>query len=34
MLNALHLLWICPLTAFFGFAVCAVLTIAKDGGLE
>lgn len=33
MLNALHLLWICPLAAAVGFALCAVLTIAKQGGI-
>lgn len=30
MINALHLLWICPLCAAIGFAVCAVLSMAKD----
>ena len=29
-MNHLHLLWIVPLSAAFGFAVCAVLTIAKE----
>lgn len=29
-MNLLHLLWIVPLAASFGFAVCAVLTIAKE----
>lgn len=29
-MNALHLLWIVPLSAAFGFAACAVLTIAKE----
>ena len=29
MMNALHLLWIVPLSACFGFAVCAVLTAAS-----
>lgn len=33
-MNVLHLLWIVPLSACFGFAVCAVLTAAKDGGHE
>lgn len=31
-MSALHLLWIAPLATSFGFAVCAVLTIGKDGG--
>ena len=26
MINALHLLWIVPLAASFGFVVCAVLS--------
>lgn len=29
-MNILHLLWIVPLSACFGFAVCAVLTAGKD----
>lgn len=29
MINALHLLWIVPLSANFGFALCAVLTAAS-----
>ena len=29
MINALHLLWIVPLSASFGFAVCAVLTVGS-----
>lgn len=31
MIHALHLLWIVPLSASFGFAVCAVLTVGKEG---
>lgn len=31
MINALWLLLIVPASAFFGFAVCAVLSMAKDG---
>lgn len=27
-MNILHLLWIVPLSATFGFALCACLTIA------
>ena len=30
MINAWHLLWIIPLSAFFGFMACAVLTVAKQ----
>ena len=30
MINALHLLWIIPLSAWFGFAVCAVLAAGKS----
>lgn len=29
-MNALHLLWIVPLSACFGFTVCAVLTAGRD----
>lgn len=29
MMHFLHLLWIVPLTFFGGFALCALLTIAK-----
>lgn len=29
-MNILHLLWIVPLSATFGFALCAVLTAAKQ----
>ena len=29
MINALHLLWIVPLAATFGFATCAILTANK-----
>lgn len=31
MMNILHLLWIVPLSACFGFAICAVLTVGKEG---
>ena len=30
MINALHLLWIIPLTATFGFFTCAILTVGKS----
>lgn len=30
MINALHLLWIVPLAASFGFMLCAVLSVGKD----
>ena len=30
MINALHLLWIIPLTASIGFMICAILTIGKS----
>ena len=30
MMNPLHLLWIVPLSVTFGFAVCAVLSMAKE----
>lgn len=29
-MNILHLLWIVPLAAIFGFALCAVLNAAKQ----
>lgn len=29
-MNILHLLWIVPLSATFGFALCAVLIAAKQ----
>lgn len=31
MINALHLLWIIPLTASIGFIACAILTVGKRG---
>lgn len=31
MINALHLIWIIPLSAWFGFAICAILTASKRG---
>lgn len=30
MINALHLLWIVPVAACFGFAICAVLSVNRD----
>lgn len=30
MINALHLLWIIPLSAWVGFGICAVLSINKE----
>lgn len=30
MLNALHLLWICPLAAAVEFTLCACLTAGKQ----
>jgi hypothetical protein len=30
MINALHLIWIVPLSAMFGFCVAAVLSVGKD----
>lgn len=32
MINALHLLWIVPASAFFGFMFCAVLSMNDRGG--
>lgn len=29
MISIAHLLWIVPLAATFGFALCALLTVAK-----
>jgi hypothetical protein len=29
MINALHLLWIAPLSVWFGYILCAVLTVGK-----
>lgn len=29
-MNPLHLLWIIPLSATFGFAVAAILMVGKD----
>lgn len=31
MINAIHLLWIAPLAASFGFVLCAVLAVGKGG---
>jgi hypothetical protein len=31
MINALHLLWIIPTSASFGFSIAAILTIGKRG---
>ena len=30
MINAPHLLWIIPISAWFGFAVCAMLAVGKS----
>ena len=30
MINALHLLWIVPLSVMVGYAACALLTIGKQ----
>lgn len=30
MMNALHLLWIIPLSAMFGFFIAAMLAMGKD----
>jgi hypothetical protein len=30
MINALHLLWIIPLAASFGFVIAAIMTAAKE----
>jgi hypothetical protein len=30
MMNALHLLWIIPLSATFGFFIAAMLAMGKD----
>ena len=32
MISALHLLWIIPTVAFFGFMICAILTCGKENG--
>ena len=29
-MNILHLLWVVPVSAFFGFMVCACLAAASD----
>lgn len=29
-MNPLHLLWIIPLSASFGFSICAILTVGKE----
>ena len=34
MMNLLHLLWIVPASAFFGFVVCACMTAASDADEE
>lgn len=33
-MNILHLLWIIPVSAFFGFMVCACMTAAADADEE
>ena len=30
MINALHLLWIIPVSVWFGFMIFAILTMGKD----
>lgn len=30
MISALHLLWVVPVSAAFGFFICAVLTANKE----
>ena len=30
MINALHLLWIIPLSAWFGFGICAMLAASTS----
>lgn len=30
MIDALHLIWIIPVAASFGFLICAVLSAAKN----
>lgn len=32
MINTLHLLWIVPAAAMFGFALAALLAAGKNGG--
>jgi hypothetical protein len=34
MIHIAHLLWIVPLSAFFGFMVCAVLSAASRADKE
>ena len=29
-MNPLHLIWIIPVSTWFGFGICAVLTIGKE----
>lgn len=29
-MNTLHLIWIVPLCATFGFSICAILNMSKD----
>ena len=29
MISALHLIWIIPLSAYFGYALCAIFTVGK-----
>ena len=31
MINALHLIWIIPLIAFFGFILGAIMAVGKRG---
>lgn len=34
MIHALHLFWIVPLSATFGFTVAAILTIGKESDID
>lgn len=34
MINALHLLWIIPVSTWFGFFICAVLTVGSQADRE
>lgn len=34
MINALHLIWIIPLSAMFGYFIAALMVIAKEADKE
>ena len=34
MINALHLIWIIPMSAMFGYMIAALMAAAKDGRKE